>query len=361
MSASGGFIDKYGIRARTRLNTGITGAVFDEAANCWRLATSTGDTLTARYVIGATGVLTQPKKPEIPGIDSFAGVTMHTARWNHDVDLRGKRVAIIGTGASALQVIPEIAPQVAHLTVFQRTPIWVLPKPDAVIPGAVKTLMKKLPWVQVPARLASQAFVETTFVLAAHYYRQLRIVKAFEPIALKHLERQVKDPVTRAKLTPRYGLGCKRPSVSNTYLKTFNRDNVALVTEGITEVVPEGVRTADGHLHEIDVLICATGFKVFESGNMPPFRVTGAGGRDLEAWWDEHRYQAYEGVSMPGFPNFFLILGPNGYNGASYFQLIEQQVRHIGRCLKQARKRGATRLEAHWRSFTFPLSDYRFS
>lgn len=404
-------VDKYDIRSRIRLNTGINGATFDEAADCWRLSTTSGETLSARHVIGATGVLTQPKKPDIAGIDSFQGVTMHTARWDHAVDLRGKRVAIIGTGASALQVIPEIAPDVAHLTVFQRTPIWVIPKPDAPIPRGVQRLMKKVPALQVPARLLSQAIVEVGFVLTAHYHNTLHLAKGYEKVALDFLQREVKDPVTRDQLTPKYGFGCKRPSTSNTYLKTFNRDNVALVTESITEIVENGVRTKDGVLHEIDILICATGFKVFESGNMPPFAVTGLGGRDLESWWDDNRYQAYEGVSVPGFPNFFMILGPNGYNGASYFQLIEQQVRHIARCLKQARKHGATRievkseandryfqamkarsggqvffnnscgtansyyfdkhgdvpfrpatsLEAHWRSMSFPLKDYRFS
>lgn len=404
-------VDKYGLRPRIRLNTGINGATFDDQGDFWRLTTSSGETLTARHVIGATGVLTQPKKPDIPGIDSFQGITMHTARWDHDVDLRGKRVAIIGTGASALQVTPEIAPEVAHLTVFQRTPIWVIPKPDADIPRSIQQVMKKVPALQVPARLLSQAIVEVGFVLTAHYHNPLHLAKGYEKLALDHLQRQVKDAVIREKLTPKYGFGCKRPSTSNTYLKAFNRDNVALVTESITEIVAQGVRTRDGALHEIDVLICATGFKVFESGNMPPFRVTGTNGRDLEQWWDAHRYQAYEGVSVPGFPNFFLILGPNGYNGASYFQLIEQQVRHIARCLTQARGKGATRvevreeanaryfedmkarsgrqvffnnscgaansyyfdkhgdvpfrpatsLEAHWRSMRFPLSDYRFS
>lgn len=404
-------VDKYGIRGRIRLNTGITGARFDEQTDLWHLSTSSGETLTARHVIGATGVLTQPKLPDIPGIASFGGVTMHTARWDHGVDLRGKRVAIIGTGASALQVIPEIAPSVAHLTVFQRTPIWVIPKPDAEIPAGVRQVMARLPALQLPARLLSQAIVEVGFVLTAHYHNALHLAKGYEKLALDFLRREVSDPVTRDKLTPKYGFGCKRPSTSNTYLKTFNRDNVALVTEAITEVTAEGVRTRDGVLHEVDVLICATGFKVFESGNMPPFEVTGLGGRDLEGWWDDHRYQAYEGVSMPGFPNFFLILGPNGYNGASYFQLIEQQTRHIARCLTQARKQRATRievrqeandrffndmkarsgrqvffnnscgsansyyfdkhgdvpfrpatsLEAHWRSMRFPLGDYRFS
>lgn len=338
-------VDKYNIRSRVRLNTAIIGAAFDEASDFWRLTTSAGEVLSARHVIGATGVLTQPKKPDIPGIDSFKGITMHTARWDHGVSLAGKRVAIIGTGASALQVIPEIAPTVEHLTVFQRTPIWVIPKPDFAIPAMAQGLMKKVPLLQVPARLISQAIVEVGFVLTAHYYGYVPLAKGYEKLALDHLQKQVKDPVTRAKLTPHYGFGCKRPSASNTYLKAFNRDNVALVTEPIAEVVANGVRTQDGQLHEIDILICATGFKVFENGNMPPFSVTGRAGRDLEAWWDENRYQAYEGVTVPGFPNFFLILGPNGYNGASYFQLIEHQVRHIARCLSHARKQGAKRIE----------------
>lgn len=251
----------------------------------------------------------------------------------------------------------------------------------------------------------------TTAHAFSHYHNVLHLAKGYEKLALDFLQREVKDPVTRDQLTPKYGFGCKRPSTSNTYLKTFNRDNVALVTESIAEIVGNGVRTRDGALHEVDILICATGFKVFESGNMPPFDVTGLGGRDLESWWDANRYQAYEGVSVPGFPNFFLILGPNGYNGASYFQLIEQQVRHIARCLKQARKQSASRieireeanarffrdmkarsggqvffnnscgaansyyfdkhgdvpfrpatsLEAHWRSMRFPLGDYRFT
>lgn len=404
-------VEKYGLRSRIQLNTGVISTRFNEGSDCWEVTTNTGEMLTARYVIGATGVLTQPKSPDIPGVDSFKGIRMHTARWDHSVDLTGKRVAIIGTGASALQVIPEIAPSVKHLTVFQRTPIWVVPKPDTTISPRLQSLMAKSPLLQHSARLLSQSIVELGFVITAHYYRPLRVAKLYEKAALDLLQRQVKDPVTREKLTPRYGFGCKRPSTSNTYLPTFNRDNVTLETTAIEAITDNGVRTKDGTLHEIDVLICATGFKVFESGNMPPFPITGVGQRDLEGWWDANRYQAYEGVTMPGFPNIFLILGPNGYNGASYFQLIEMQSRHIVRCLKQARKvkanrievspeanaryfeemkarsggqvffnnncgsansyyfdkhgdvpfRPATSVEAHWRSFTFKLSDYRFT
>jgi cation diffusion facilitator CzcD-associated flavoprotein CzcO len=171
------------------------------------------------------------------------------------------------------------------------------------------------------------------------------VSRAGEWAGRRFLRKQVTDPVVREQLTPRYSLGCKRPSFSNEYLATFNRDNVHLETDGIEAVTPDGVRTRDGRLHQVDVLILATGFKVFESGNMPPFPITGSGGRDLEAWWDEHRFQAYQGVSVPGFPNMFSILGPYGFNGASYFNLIEVQARHIVRCLVQARRQRATRVQ----------------
>ncbi|MCD6061438.1 MAG: putative monooxygenase [Moraxellaceae bacterium] len=261
-------VDKYRLRSRIRLNTGVTGCTFDEARDVWRVATASGEVLTARFIIGATGVLTQPKNPDIPGIETFAGTRMHTARWDHDVDLGGKRVAIIGTGASALQVIPEIAPAVAHLTVFQRTPIWVIPKPDVAMSPRLQNVMAGSKVLQWSARLLSQAIVEVGFVLTGQYHRPFQVAKLYEKIARDYLQKAVKDPVTRDKLTPRYGFGCKRPSTSNTYLQAFNRANVALVTEAIEAVTPTGVRTQDGVLHDIDVLICATGFKVFENGRV---------------------------------------------------------------------------------------------
>lgn len=335
---------KHGVRAKTRFGTRITGATFDEDVHLWRLETSAGDEITARFVVGATGVLTQPKPPEIEGLSSFGGTTIHTARWDHSVDLRGKRVAVIGTGASAVQLIPEIATEVEHLTVFQRTPIWCLPKPDGPLPGAVKWLMGKIPGGDLAARAASQAFVEITFPLAAHYSAVVPFGKLGEKAGLRALQ-EVRDPEVREKLTPKYAVGCKRPSFHNSYLQTFNRENVLLETDPIARITKTGVRTEAGTLHKIDVLILATGFKVFEHGNMPPFRVTGRDGLDLEAFWDEHRFQAYEGISVPGFPNFFIVLGPYGYNGSSYFNLIETQTRHILRVLKRARAEGATAAE----------------
>jgi cation diffusion facilitator CzcD-associated flavoprotein CzcO len=336
---------KYGVRDRVRFGARVVGARFDADADLWRLALSDGDEVTARFVVGATGVLTQPKPPDIAGIGSFGGVTVHTARWDPNLDLRGERVAVIGTGASAVQVIPEIALVAGHLTVFQRTPIWCLPKPDAPLPGPVRWLMRRLPMGDLAGRWASQAFVEATFPLPLHFGGRIPISALAERIGRRFLASQVHDPVLRAKLTPRYAVGCKRPSFHNEYLATFNRPNVTLETTPITKITKTGVRTADGTLHKVDVLILATGFKVFERGNVPPFPIEGPGGVDLEAWWDENRLQAYEGVSVPGFPNFFSVIGPYGYNGSSYFTLIENQTRHIVRVLKRARREGARRVE----------------
>jgi cation diffusion facilitator CzcD-associated flavoprotein CzcO len=171
------------------------------------------------------------------------------------------------------------------------------------------------------------------------------LASAAERLGLAHLRRQVQDPDIRRRLTPGYGLGCKRPSFSNDYYPAFNRPNVALETTAIERITPAGVRTADGVEHPVDVLVLATGFKVFEPGNMPPFAIRGRGGVDLEQWWDANRYQAYEGASVPGFPNLFTVLGPYAFNGASYFTLIEQQTRHVVRCLRRARREGATAIE----------------
>ncbi len=336
--------DKYDVREHVRFGTRVVASAFDEAEHLWRLTLADGEEVTARFVIGATGALTQPKPPDIDGLASFAGTTMHTARWDHDIDLSGKRVGIIGTGASAVQVIPAIAEQVAELTVFQRTPIWCLPKPDGALPPAVRWALRRLPFGDLGARLASQAFVEATFPLPAHFNGIVPFSALAERVGRWYLRQQVKDPVLRAQLTPDYGVGCKRPSFHNEYLATFNRDDVTLETTPIVAVDERGV-VVEGARHDLDVLILATGFKVFESGNMPPFPVTGRAGVDLESWWSENRLQAYEGASVPGFPNFFTILGPYAYNGSSYFNLIETQTRHILRCLKRARSEGATLIE----------------
>jgi cation diffusion facilitator CzcD-associated flavoprotein CzcO len=336
---------KYGLHNKARFNVRVDGAAFEEDAKLWRITTNNGEALTARHVVDATGVLTHPKRPDIAGVDGFDGITLHTARWDHTVDLAGKRVAVIGTGASAVQVIPAIADEVAHLTVFQRTPIWCLPKYDAAIPARARWVLGRVPGASRVARLASQSLVELSFPIAAHYHRTLPVAGLVEKQARAFLQAEVKDPALRDKLTPRYPLGCKRPSFHNEYLATFNRPDVQLETTPIERITSDAVVTTDGEAYEIDALILATGFKVFDPGNMPAYPVTGAGGADLESFWAQNRHQAYEGVTVPGFPNYFTMFGPYGYNGSSYFNLIETQARHIVRCLRHAKDVGATLVE----------------
>lgn len=336
---------KYGLEERVRFGTRIAGAAFDEEAHVWRLVTDAGEEIVARHVIDATGVLTVPKRPDIPAVEEFAGITMHTARWDHSQDLRGKRVAVIGTGASAVQVVPAIAPDVEKLTVFQRTAIWCLPKYDGPLSPRLRRALARVPGLMHAARVLSQTLVELAFPLAAHYHRRLPAARFFERQARAFLAQEVKDPVVRDKLTPRYPLGCKRPGFHNEYLATFNRDDVLLETTPIARVEADAVVTDDGTRHEADVLILATGFKVFDPGNMPAYPVRGVGGRDLEEFWIQNRFQAYEGVTVPGFPNYFTVFGPYSYNGSSYFNLIETQARHIVRCLGHARAQGATYVE----------------
>jgi cation diffusion facilitator CzcD-associated flavoprotein CzcO len=403
-------VDKYGLRSKIRFNTKVLGADFDEAEDLWRIRTDPGGIVTARFLVNASGVLITPKLPDIDGVDSFAGVTMHTARWDHDQDLTGKRVAVIGTGASAVQVIPEIAPIVKHLTVFQRTPIWCFPKLDVPLSPVARRIMR-IPGGKTVQRILSQAYVELTFALPAQYFTVNPMAKNMSKVGEAYLRKQVKDPDVRDKLTPRYAVGCKRPGFHNTYLSTFNRDNVRLVTEPIDKITGSGVATEDGETHDVDVLILATGFKVMDTDDLPTYPVTGPGGRSWSSYWDDHRLQAYEGVSIPDFPNFFMVFGPYGYVGSSYFALIETQTHHIARCLKRAHRRRATRvavtqeandryfaemmrkrhrqifwqdscqlsnsyyfdkngdvplrpastIEAYWRSRRFPLDDYTFS
>ena len=336
--------DKYGIRPKIRFSTKVLGVEFDEERALWRVQTDPGGEITARFVVNASGVLTVPKPPDIDGVDSFAGITMHTARWDHDEYLTGKRVAVIGTGASAVQLIPRLAPIVKELKVFQRTPIWCFPKFDVPLPRLAHWAMR-LPGVRAIHRLISQAYVEVTFPIPAQYFTVYPFARWMQPLGRAYLRLKVRDPVVRAQLTPNYAIGCKRPGFHNRYLSTYNQDNVRLVTEPIDKITPSAVATRDGAAHEADVLVLATGFHVFDSDTMPTFAVTGSGGLALKKFWDENRAQAYEGVSVPGFPNLFSVMGPYGYVGSSFFALIEAQTRHIVRCLKRARRHNATRVE----------------
>jgi len=238
--------DKYGIRPKIRFNTKVLAVEFDDERALWRVQIDQGvgappacGGVTARFVVNASGVLTVPKPPAIDGVDSFDGVTVHTARWDHDQDLTGKRVAVIGTGASAVQLIPKIAPIVKELIVFQRTPIWCFPKFDVRLPKLAQWAMR-LPGVSAAHRLVSQIYVEVTFPIPAQYFTVYPFARWMEHVGRAFLRLQVRDPAMRAQLTPRYAIGCKRPGFHNSYLSTFNRDNVRLVTERQDHLVGGG-------------------------------------------------------------------------------------------------------------------------
>lgn len=337
--------DDHDLRSRIRFDSRLERAAFDADADLWRLELAGGGTMSARFLIAGTGILSDPRLPDIPGVETFAGTTMHTARWHHTHRLHGERVAIIGTGASAIQVIPRIAPQVAQLHVFQRTPIWVLPKLDFRIPGAVRTLFRTLPAAQHAVRVVHDLGLEA---LAAGFrrHRQLPfILGRAEDQARRHLYAQVKDPELRRRLEPDYSFFCKRPGFANDYFPTFNRDNVELVTDRIERITETEIETADGRRREIDTLILATGFNLFQDGNMPGFAAVGRDGSVLHEFWEQQRFQAYEGVSVPGFPNLFLLCGPHSVPSPSFLATSEANATHTIRAIAEARRRSATTVE----------------
>ncbi|MGB0955150.1 MAG: flavin-containing monooxygenase [Panacagrimonas sp.] len=338
---------KYGIYPKTRFGVEVLKSVFDEDQHLWKVYLKDGSVLTSRFIISASGGLIAPKKPDIQGLDAFKGRVIHTGYWDDSYDFTGKRVAVIGTGATAVQMVPELARKAAQLDVYQRTPIWVLKKPDAEIPSWLRSTFRALPLAQRTVRLVADALTESLMVGAVLYNRQIPgLVRWAESAGKNNLLEQVpNDPELREKLTPKYGFGCKRPTFSNEYFKTYTRDNVELVTDPIECITEDGVRTRDGSERKIDVLITATGYKVFEKGNLPSFEVHGRDGLELGQFWEDQRYQAYEGTTVPKFPNYFGMLGPYALTGSSYFKMVENHSVHAVRCIKQARKTGNTCVE----------------
>ncbi|MEO6604148.1 MAG: NAD(P)/FAD-dependent oxidoreductase [Aeromicrobium sp.] len=340
-----GVADKYDLRKFMRFNTVVEGAVWDADNEHWTVNIAGGERLHARMILTATGFLSQPAFPEIDGIASFAGTVVHTTRWDDSLDLTGRKAAVIGTGATAVQLIPEIARDVAELTVYQRTPIWVVPKTDADIPRRLQRLYARVPFTQRVVRMFGTGLLEVIMVGAVLNYRRAKfLIRGAEKVALAHLKRQVKDPETRKKLTPDYTFGCKRPTFSNTYFRTFNRDNVKLETTPIARIERDGIVTADGNKIEIDTLVLATGFNLWDT-NFPAFEVLGRDGKDLGKFWREQKFQAYEGVAIPGFPNFISLNSPYSYSGLSYFTTIESQMKHMNRLLTEVKRRKASTFE----------------
>ncbi|WP_067723391.1 flavin-containing monooxygenase [Nocardia yamanashiensis] len=341
-------VDRQGLRSKLRLGSGAVRGSFDEHNDLWRIGLENGAEITARYTIGAVGGLEQPHTPEIAGIDEYTGKIMHSSRWDHSYDFSGKRVAVIGTGATALQVIPELAKTVAQLTVYQRRAIWIGPKVDFKMGPVLNSLLGLAP-VQKTVRFVGNVGVNAGLgagLAISNYPRVTSAGITLGEAAMKgYLYSQVRDPELRRKLTPDYRLGCKRPSISNNYFQTFTRPHVDLVTDAIEHFTPTGIVSADGREREFDMVLCATGFKVMEKGYTPPYPIYGCGGLELGEFWDRNRFQAYQGVSVPRFPNAFLIVGPYAYAPGSYIPLIESTSAHAARVIKEARRRQATRVE----------------
>lgn len=343
--------DKYDLRRHMEFGVLAEGARWDEDEQHWVLTTkgvakgSRRKTRTARYLMTATGFLSQPRLPDIEGVGDFAGTVIHTAKWDDSADLDGKRIAVIGTGATAVQLIPNIAKRAGHLTVFQRTPIWVTPKTDFKIPGAVQQLFAAQPWTQRAARKANSLWLEGMMVTAVLHYKQAKLLnQGAAALAKAHLRRQVHDPEIRAKLTPDYSFGCKRPTFSNEYYPTFNRSNVTLETTSIARITPTGIVTSDGVEHPVDVLVLATGFNLWDT-NFPAIEIIGRDGKDLGKSWRTSGYHAFEGVTVAGFPNFISLNSPYSYSGLSYFMTIEVQMRHIERLFGALQERDAETFE----------------
>jgi cation diffusion facilitator CzcD-associated flavoprotein CzcO len=323
---------RFDIRRHIRFGHEVTGLVFDEDAGVWTATVSVGKErkrFRARTVVLASGPLSDVSFPAIRGLDSYEGEKIHSARWDHDYDFSGKRVAVIGTGASAVQVIPELVKQAGFVKVFQRTPCWVLPRLDVATPRAVQGLFAKVPATQ---QLARQALYWGHEASATALVWNTPLTSLMARLGRAHLHSQVKDPWLRRQLTPDFTPGCKRMLVSSDYYAALQRDNCKLIDWPIATLSPVGIRTSDGIEHHLDCVVFATGYDVHLSG--PPFPVTGLGGRSLAAEWADGA-QAYKSINAHGYPNLFFMTGPNsgpGHN--SLLVYIEGQLEYAVRGIR---------------------------
>lgn len=331
--------ERYRLREHIRFDTEVCSGDFDEERGQWLLQT-TGAPVRAKLVVLACISLHFPNVPEIPGSQRFRGMSFHSAQWRHDYDCTGKRVAAVGTGASAVQFIPELAGRAAELTVYQRSAGWVLPKLDLEIGDTARTALRALPLLRRALRAG---------VFAAHELLHLAqfnpwLLGAFEALCLRTLREQVPDPVTRAKLTPDYRFACKRPLVANNYYETFMREHVSLVTDPITAIDEHAVIDASGRRTEVDAIVWGTGFHVQDMYRFfPELRVRG---HSLTDRIDERGLEGYRGIAMRGAPNVFTVVGPNAVlPHTSFILTIESNSAHVVRLIKRVRDRGIKRIE----------------
>jgi cation diffusion facilitator CzcD-associated flavoprotein CzcO len=325
---------KYGVEPHMRYDHEVTSAEWDNEREVWRLETPHGR-LTADFVVAGVGPLSEPKAPDIPGLENFEGTVFHSAKWDHDHDLSGERVAVIGTGASSIQFVPKIQPLVGKLKVFQRSAPWIVPQRDRKLTPLEHRLYRLFPPLQLAMRAAIY-WVRELFVLGFMHPHEGGVN---EKLARRHLHSQVKDPELREKLTPCYRMGCKRVLISDNYYPALQQPNVELVTDAIAEIKPHSIVTADGAEHEIDTLILGTGFHVTD---MPVAAwVRGRDGQTMAEMWNGSP-QAYLGTTVAGFPNLFFLVGPNtGLGHNSIVFMIESQLNYLMECIQQMGRGGA--------------------
>ncbi len=329
---------EYGITPNIRFGHEVLKVVWNDSSKYWEIETSQGS-YSADILVAGVGSLCEPMIPELPGIENFQGEKFHSARWNHNYDLTGRNVAVIGTGASAIQFVPAIQPKVGKLNLFQRTPPWIIPRQDRVITELEHELFRKFPITQKLMR----AMIYLIREFYVFYFRNPRFMLMNKHIATRHLERSVADPKLRAKLTPNYIVGCKRILISNDYFPSLTKPNVEVITEHIKEVHPHSIVTDDGVEHPIDAIIYGTGFHVTDI----PFAkiLHGKDGRTLEESW-QGSPKAYLGTTVSGFPNFFILLGPNtGLGHSSVVFMIESQIAHVINAIRYMSKNNVATIE----------------
>jgi cation diffusion facilitator CzcD-associated flavoprotein CzcO len=318
--------DKYDVRRHIRFGTEVVGAAYDTDAGKWTVELGSGDPVVVDVLVSAVGQLSRPSYPDIPGAESFAGPTFHSAEWDHDIDLTGKRVAVIGTGASAIQFVPEIQKQVAHLTLFQRTPPYIIPRPDREFSQLHHKVFERVPATQLVERGTWYGVVEG---LSFAWTYSKPLAAAIKLRSKRHMRKQTEaKPGLFEKVWPTYQIGCKRILFSDNYLPALAEPNVDVTTERVTGITPAGVVTADGQEHESDVIIWGTGFKATEF--LAPMSIKGGDGRDLHDSWREGAH-AFYGMTVPHFPNLFIMYGPNtNTGGGSIIYFLEAQAKYLG-------------------------------
>ncbi|WP_051310202.1 flavin-containing monooxygenase [Thermocrispum agreste] len=332
--------DKYDLWRFIRFGREMVSARWDADEGLWSVQDTAGRTYRGRFLVSGVGALHIPNIPRLPGIEHFQGTAFHSANWDHDYDLRGKRVAVIGTGASAVQFVPEIASLVGKLTVFQRTPPWVLPKPDRPVPQWMRTMFRTVPGVQRLVRAGLYWMLEAR---AVGFNGHPWLLKLASKIGERHIAKAVKDPQLRAKLTPDYVMGCKRVLMSNDYYPALARDNVEVVDSGIAEVRAHSIVDGAGVEHDADAIVYGTGFHVTDA--FDHLSIVGEDGRDLAKQWATHGMQTHRGICVEGFPNLFFLLGPNtglGHNSVVF--MIEAQIRYVLDAIRLVESNGALAL-----------------